>query len=576
MKTFSLIQYNKPFFSIQDTEIEDFIGIDSESYKNGKPFLICSSDGETFDIKKSPFCFARKKYDGRDFCCYNLKYDSGSILHALPLPVLRELWIYGDVEFNGFKLFYIPHKFLSIKKGKREYRFWDILQFYNCSLDTAARRYLNKSKIEIGTKSFTPSYVKKHYAKIKEYCINDCVLLKDLAFYFKKKLNEFGVKVSRLYSSASISFDYIQEHARIITIWDLWNNNPKALEYAHNSYSGGKFEVTQRGSFHGFEYDITSAYPYEIANLIDITGARVIFRKGCSSLIENAHYAFLRCKVKIENPVFVPFGVMVDNVRMYPIGYYDIYITKNEYLYIKDKIDIEVVDGYYFLCKKISHPYRSVIHDLFFIKDEYKHKDKMLYNITKIMMNGFYGKMCQLILDNRKGVLKAGSAWNPIYASVITANTRIRVTEMQEKFGDHCVGVHTDSIITNKPLDKKLLGEGLGAWHFELTGPACVIACGMYEIGDKNAYRGYEFHREFSWKKLLKKNPKSKIITYNQVRSVSWTQAQSWNKMDKMNLFEDFQKDIHLNSDVKRVWFNETNGERLLHGLETSAPKIIP
>lgn len=574
-KDFDKIVYKKPFFNRDSLPINRFVGVDSETRKTGIPFLIATSENHYFGFEDVPQVFFDPRYNDCDFALWNMKFDSGSLLYSLPVKLLNELRETNSTvliiknEIYHYK--YIPHKYLEIKKEKESRRFWEIEQYYNSSLNYAAKKYLNSSKHDLDASKFTDAFIKRNFKKIVRYCIQDAVLTRDLAELFKSKLEKFSITVSKIYSSASISFDYFKSHGPIVSVYRFWKENKSLLRYAHNSYQGGKFEVTARGSIdNAYEYDIVSAYPYEIANLVDISKAKVVRSKRYH---KSARYGFLFVYVSFPRSLpHSPNGIKRGPLRIYPVGQYYTYLTKAEYEYmIEIGFDITIIDAYWLHVDRIDYPYRSTIADLFAIKDAYKSQDPMLYMITKIMMNGFYGKTLQLTEMNDK-TYRAGSGWNPIYGAVITANTRIRMTRLQNELGKHCLAVHTDSVITDVPINE--LSNSLGGLKFELQGPALLIASGMYDINTKCAYRGFIFRKDFSWKKLLEENPENSFITFDQKRVISWTQALAWSQENKINVFEKFKKKIDLNCDQKRLWFRKVKAKNLLEKIQQSGPLI--
>ena len=610
-------------------EIESLLGLDSEALTTGAPFLFCVSDGRAikpFDLLPTLL----DKYNKKDFALWNLKYDSGAILYDMPpgaiiyeedgetikrfTPGKYELWttnkttwLLGGVEYI---IEYIPHKYLKVFLSKYEYvKFWDICQFYASGLDAAAKKYLNEGKDDIETKSFTPEYVAVNYKKIKKYCAKDAKLTADLGNYLLKKLDEFGLRVTALYSQASISFRYFQDNGEIIGVPRYYKNYPDFLRVVMDSYEGGKFEITSRG-YHPsiYEFDITSAYPFEIANLANIDRADImrstIYQQDC-------YYAFLRIHVKIYESVNLPCGVMTAGTRVYPVGEFFITVTKNEYLYLLEVgAEVEILDGWYLFIKNPEFPYRENIQKLFTLKSQYKGKDSMLYMLTKIMMNGFYGKTCQVI-ENWKGEHEAGVGFNPVYASIITANTRLKVARIQNRYKEKCLAVHTDSVLLTCPLDDALVfRDTLG--EFERVGdgpePGVIVACGCYQIGDSGAFKGFEPREKKSyggmipdrekftpsannpslggkcslpkeyetWFDILKEYAAEKEIPYNALRVESWVEATSKGHFDKINKFEYHPKNIDLNSDVKRLWHSKdmTAGDYLKR-LYKSDPVVL-
>lgn len=581
-KDFPRCTYKKPKLVDDREPVNKLIGIDSEAYgvdaeghRRGEPFIFCTSLGDVWRPDDIPDMFFTPKYSNANFLVYNLKYDSGAFLYHLPVHHLRELRLVGKTYFMGRIYSYIPHKLLRIQEGQTQVSFWDISQFYKMSLDRAAQTYLNRSKLDIRTKTFTPKYVRRFWKYISRYCILDAELTGLLGEYLVNKLIEFGITPTTLYSCASVSFTYFCSNANVITSWKLWHEDQQALALASDAYEGGKFEVTTRGKFNNaYEYDLTSAYPYEIANLVDISQAKIIYSKKYQP---DAVYGFLR--VHIENPEgkHLPCGIMKNGVRVYPAGSYYLTITKEEYEYL-DEIGIETVihDAVWFFVKRKRYPYRKVIANLFDIKSLYKGKDAMLYYVSKVVMNGFYGKCVQCI-EQPTGKVAIGSGWNPVYGSVITANTRIKVTRMQNLLGDHCLAVHTDSIISTRQLDQKLIRGGLG--NFEsvegASGEGVIIACGMYQIGRANAFKGFHPKRGETWYSILQRHKSKKSIPYRQLHVESWVEAMAkGHEPTAINVFERSIKNVDLNCDTKRIWTREVTGRDLLSGPEKSLPKI--
>ena len=51
------------------------IGLDTEAYIDGKCFLVSTSEGDSFKPPEFPHCLFSRKYRGKVFVTYNLKYD---------------------------------------------------------------------------------------------------------------------------------------------------------------------------------------------------------------------------------------------------------------------------------------------------------------------------------------------------------------------------------------------------------------------------------------------------------------------------------------------------------------------
>jgi hypothetical protein len=569
---FTKISYHRHSNTISSRYLTDLIGFDSEAYITGKPFLYTTSLGDTWGYKDIPHCLFSRKYINAQFVVYNMRYESGAILHALPIKVLKELRKKTKVEHNGYKYKYFPHKFLRISRNKNAVTFWDIAPFFKMSLDAAAAKYLNEHKIDIETKSFTEKYVTANSEAIFKYCLNDSRLTKLLADFLLSKLNEFGMQPTNLYSQASVSFSYFKKRCGVIDVWRFWHGFRQPLQYACNAYSGGKFEIQARGKFNGVSYDIDSAYPFEMANLKDIRDAGVV---KSDTFLKDADYGFIRAKVKVPNDFDHPISIKLKGIATFPAGEFTCYMTKTEFDYFTlHDIDIQCQEGWFFYCHRKGYPYRDAVLDLWKIKDNKEKYDKAMRDVAKINLNGQYGKFIQLT-EEWTGTLRAGPGWNPFYGAIITANVRVRMCELQHHLGVHALAVHTDGIISDIPLENKYLGKGIGKLVKKLEGDGLIIACGIYELAGKCADRGYKLKEGFKWSKLLREMGNRSIIKVPTLKVLSWIGAIHEDRPDDINLFIRDHKDFNVNCDTKRIWSNKATGASLLRKLQYSEQRHI-
>lgn len=527
------------------------IGIDTEALTSGKCFMISTSLGDTFLPQDFPQCLFSRKYKGANFVAYNLKYDSGAFLQHLPLKVLKELQKKGKVEYEDTKYTVIGYKCLTMRKYNYSVKFYDMLSFYNTSLEVAAQKYLGEGKDDIETKRFTKPYVKKNWERLEKYCIKDAVLVARLAELLIKKFESYGVFPKKLYSVAYVSWEYFSRNCPFVHVKKFWDNDKQVLDYAMKSYNGGKFEVTRKGAGYYYEYDVVSQYPAQISKLYDIRKAVVIktrkFRK-------DTPYGFLNCDIKIPAGVHSPIAVKRNLLNIYPCGMFTKVITKNEYTYLVEQgCDVVIKDGIWLELNELSFPYKKEINKLMKFKDKYKAEgNKLDYHTIKILLNSFYGKMVQLI--PQENYYKAGAAWNPVYGSVITANARLQVTELQQKYPS-IVAVHTDSVLTTKPLDFKKHAS-LGEFEYSVEGDGVILGSGIYQIGDKSRFRGFSTNTP-----LIDMIPnKGKKLVTKKFRPYSWREVAHRNlATEYINRFMELERGLHINFDTKRVWLNDYN-----------------
>lgn len=525
------------------------VGLDTESYDTGQCFMICTSEGDVFRLSDIPRVFFCRRYENANFVCYNLSYDEGSILQFLPKNELHTLWHNGKVTYNDYKISIIPKKLLTIRKGSHAVKFYDMLNFYGGSLNYNSDKYLGEKKHDIETKNFSRAYVKANWEKLSAYCIQDAVLVKKLADIIIKRFEKMDVYPQRLYSTAYISYTYFRKHTNYVTVEKIWQKNRKALDYAMMSYNGGKFEITEKGTGTFYEYDIVSAYPYEIANLIDITYAVIDWT---DTYQKDAIYGFLNVIMNIPIEIFSPIAVKKAGVNTYPCGVINKVITKSEYEYLRSyNVEINIINAVWFFVDKPIYPYRKEINKLVKLKQQYKHeKNDLSYHTIKILLNSLYGKFCQII-HNRTGHI-ASTCWNPIYASIITANTRIKITAMQQKYKS-VIAVHTDSIISKKKLNFPE-SDTLGDFSPKSYGDGVMLGTGIYQIGDSTKFRGFE-----SKSKLTDMiNVDSSVINIPSLRKYGWREIafHNWD-VEYINRFVPDMKKLSCNFDTKRIWIDD-------------------
>lgn len=533
------------------TDSISVIGLDSETLQSGKCFLICTSLGDSYTEHELPGFFFTRKYRGKRFVVWNIKFDEGSILQNLPALNLTEIRTTNKTVYQGFKYFSIPHKMLKISYGKNAIEIFDIAGFYGMSLQRASERYLSDSKFNLNTEIFTPDYVKDHLDEIIEYCIQDCILTKRLADIMIRKFENFGVYPKKLYSTAYISYKYFSSHCKIPLIKNIYENHKGLLQYAIESYNGGKFEVTEKGSGYFYEYDIVSAYPFQIRNLIDIENAYIIHEK---KYCRGAVYGFIKCVIQIPENVYSPVAIKKGFLNIYPVGCFEKCITKTEYEYLLSVgCDIKILDAYWLVVGKKIYPFRKEIDKLMIKKDEYKRCDLDLdYHTIKIFLNSLYGKFVQLIERDNK--FYAGRNWNIIYGSVITANCRVQISSMQQNY-DSVIAVHTDSIISDKKLP--FLSSGiLGDMVHEVEGNGVILGSGIYQIGSKTKFRG--FPSRISLTDIIRGSSKNMIVENR--RPYSWREVNfhGWDN-DLINKFVDMKRKVNIRFDKKRIWLDDYN-----------------
>ena len=352
--------------------------------------------------------------------------------------------------------------------------------------------------------------------------------------------------------------------------------------YAYLSYFGGRFEVLQKGYFDYINVsDINSAYPYQTTKLIDIKNGEWI---KVNKLDENADIGFYKIIIEqTDDHPIQPFSFRNNNGLVYYPEFKQVlhFTTQDELLFALDHYDVnvKVLDGWVFYANEITYPFAKM-KEIYEQRKKVKKTDPVLQLVLKIIMNSFYGKCAEktkqlyrtdiehatdfYVSDNEViplvKLLKPGRIFNPVYASLITARTRVMLLEQAIKKPDHVVAMFTDSILsTKKFIDEN---DELGGWSNEGEGEALIVGCGVYTIRNENKtktrLRGIHLTNSLDLIKIAETYPDKKEIELSWKKTIKPKEALNFvhtYSIKDINHIINYTKRISATMDQKRVWF---------------------
>jgi hypothetical protein len=521
---------------------------------------------------------------------YNLNYDINAIIKFLPVDKIREIALYNKTEYEGLDLLYIPKKVFRIqeKDQNRSISFYDIAQFYGGSLEANGKKYLGMVKNEEGLDrkqiGESSAYWQEHEPEIIRYCVQDCKITKGLGELCRDTIQRAtGHYPKGFVSKASITKDILRRSLKLPDITKIPYN---ALRFAYDSYHGGRFEIVQKGNIgQASLFDIVSAYPYHISNLIGLdngTWHRV------TDLSERACYGFYLVKVWVKYANLSPLSYKLRNgVMVYPILEGKLaYMTKHELEAYKDSISYEVITGWEYRTDRETYPLKDYIHTLFQCKSQTP-KTSFEYDLYKILMNSIYGAFLEKVYKPEEDIWLSGKLFNPVWATMITALTRIDLWRYAQQDLSNVIGFATDSILFKGRPDLPV-SKTLGAWDFEDSGPAIVVKSGIYQINSKYKSRGLQKGMKVKTPggeqyadlfDYIRQKPDRTIYPVILERPVSYREAMAHAKtmsFEDINIFTKFQYDIDINKDYKRLWQEPFgSGSELFERSGSSSPLII-
>jgi len=593
---------DKRFFAF-DTETKQGGAFISSIYGGGKAATYKIKSKE--DVTKFLELMLSKKFGSIGFA-YNLDYDVIALLKWYGDLTIMALYLNKECDVEGLKIGYIPKKFLYIQRGKQITYIFELMQYFNMSLDKAGDKYVGrrkaellnepirnylfqyfqKSKKKVLKKDITEKDVKQNiylvYTKfpkrIIDYCEQDARLTCQLAQKLESMILAFGMSIQKYYSCGYIAKSYLK--AKNIRFQPL--RDEEIINIIKPSYFGGRIEFTQRGYFNdAYQYDINSAYPFACMQLENIIDMRMK-----QSIDKNAKYFFVDCDIMIRNRMLSPLAYRANNLIIYPSGKIRQRVDNFTFDTLMKEGSIVKIHNCFNVYTDGNKPFEQMIKRLYKRRLNCSEDEKY---IIKIILNSLYGKFAEKrkdyinvdeataweYMDRKAGgekgcnVLETDIGYyirktqyskfsNLIYASLITSYTRnYMYSVMKEIKSENVIGAMTDCIFSKVPLPKQYVSEdkAIGMFSLKEKSFCYVIGSGVYSSEGGNKLRGYNIKAN-----LLELAKESR---YKDTLTIASTERKGSGKLvvqglDILNLNEitDTDKNLNLNFDTKRIWFN--------------------
>ena len=538
------------------SELRKIYALDTETWQ-GDIFLIADSDGRYLD-KITPESVIEwlfyKKYGGSWCFFYHLSYDAEVILKLLGTELERYKRT-GKLEFKfgKYRIVYYPSKCLKITQGHHSVIFYDIAQFYHSGLVDAYQNNIGKLSeeyLEIKNKrsEFSPTYYRRNKKDVRNYCIQDCKLTKQLAEHWIKLFHD----AFSFYPAKWLSSGYLAEKVLINNEIDIpkFDSIPHEIqEMAYRSYYGGRFEILKRGFIGtGYLYDINSAYPYAITQIPDLNKGRWIKRK---TIHKDAMMGFFRIRAKIPDGKYIPpFPFRSKHDIIFPSGEFETYVTLAEFQACESKSFYRILEGYQFIPESDIYPYRNFIGNLYQKRMELKKQNNPLQLPIKIILNSIYGKTGQSVNH------KIGNLFNPVIFAFITGFCRAQLYNFVRKHDIErdVVFFATDSICTRNKLNVN--SSKLGDFSFDNEADdVFVLQNGFYRFNGKWKQRGLgklgtrEIEHLDTFEKDGRLYYRFKVLRNNRLRS-----SILQDKIKDIGKIKPITREFNLNADRKRFW----------------------
>jgi len=564
--------------------------IDTETWK-GDIFLIADSDGDFIDTLKNEISIdsvikflTRPKFETAWNFCYNLSYDGSVILKLLGKEILTTYKRKRKFEFSykEYKFYFLPKKTLRISKGKHSWVFYDITQFYDFKpLQKAYQENIGKLpqnylKMKSKRKEFSPRFYRMNRKQVRQYCIDDCKLTKELSQHW---IDIFG-KAFGIYTQRWISSGYLAEKVLINHNVEIpfFKDLPYDLqEFAWNSYFGGRFEIIQRGFIgEAWLYDINSAYPYALSKIPNIT--KGTWRNGLRSISKKALLGFFKIEVKYPDDEYLPafaFRRITHNNDLvcFPSGNFVTFATLEELKNVDSK-NYAILDSWQYFDDNPTYPFKEFVEKFYNKRLELKNQGNPLQLPIKIILNAIYGKM------GAKQNRRIGNLFNPVIFAFITGYARAQLISFvkEHDLEKDVVAFATDSVCVTRKVNvgsKELGGFSLDKHAKDVY----YLQNGFYRFDKKWKLRGLGKlgSKEVEHIDTIEKEGRL-YYKYLVLRTKKLASAIISNQIDSIGVLKEETREVGLNADSKRFWLNRlTSINELKSNKSTSLnPQAFP
>jgi hypothetical protein len=457
-------------------------------------------------------------------------YDANMWLKDLPREALKSLFETSEVEWHGFKIYWVPHKFITIKHGTHSRTIYDVFSWFQCSFVKACERWEIGSKEQRqliqDMKEKRGDFANVDQETIGRYCWLELELLNKLVDKFRDKLQRTKYRPRALYGPGALASSILQTEK----IKDYYGPFDESL--ALHAYYGGRFDTAMFGWFEQvYQHDIRSAYPDQIRYLPCLRHANWEPSRNPAT----SRYGFYHVRWRLdEDTPYPPFPWRDDHRRIY-------YPSKGEGWYHAEEVRaameiygkrIRIIEGMALREGCNCQPFK-------FVEELYAWRlllesegNKLQALIVKLCLNSLYGKMAQSIgHKNRKPPFQ-----NFFYAGAITAGTRAKILRAIGT-GEGVISIATDGLVTEArlPLPE---GKQLGEWEIIDLLSHVQLGNGIYYSVDYDGKRveksrGFGTHLidyDKVHDQVQKRGPWGYFYYEDKARFITLRQSYAWNR----------------------------------------------
>ena len=358
------------------------------------------------------------------------------------------------------------------------------------------------AKVKEGGRVFTPENRKLYYQTGRVFGINhidfyglnryseepltNCQKVLELAEKVVEAYHEIGIKdVTRLTSPVAL-YSQVLDSIPYPRACDLPESAFPMLEACTPIMSREWRQVYQLGRWNAYQisdYDLTAAYPAQMAQLPDISKAHFFSSK---TMPDKYSWGVLTGQLKITKPVS-PF--ICKEKGVYGIGEWPDTITTEQLRFLRASSvgDFTMESGEFFLLpKSYGYPFKPTMESLYNSRES---DNPLVSKIAKGIAVGIGGKLAEIYED------RLGDNFNSIYALMTTSRCMLTVGSFiyNHHIEDDVVSVLVDGFMATGIRLPVVNRKVMGTWKINEPLPALVASLEYQWQGNKRPnYKTYD------------------------------------------------------------------------------------
>ena len=458
---------------------------------------------------------------------YNLDWAVARLCYLLEVPEyqLQKMWRKNMLWLSGHTLFFIPHRYLSIKFGKHfgSAEFTDVSQ-YEANLPFEVDP-LDAAKMaqELG---------QRVYDVLTRLNLSPTTLSSPIAAYQKEILSTLDLPKPV-------------------------DTPPEVQFYAHKCLHGGWMEAVQRGHFgQTYDFDLNSAFSYHTSRLID-TRFGTWFKSD--KFYSKLPYGFCKGIVAVDKDfnsvTYTHKNKDGDTVDYTPVGERPDYLTNAhiQNMYDNGEGRFKLESAWYWKPEgDLVYPLKEHVERLFEWKQYLKGFER---EIIKRILVGLTGKLCETFTEYVDGQpeTKEGKLYNLPWYCWVQDQTKIQDVNfvIHNKAEDALLSIEVDGLKFSREIPIKNSDE-MGNWRLNMVAPAFIVSSGVGCIKGKDGKGAFAL--TYDWlKSQIEVNPDAEAYTMTKLAPVTIGNALKNHKLDKLGELEMSERAVILN-EVKRMY----------------------